>query len=312
MKIYSLINKFNSLRPCVLAIGMFDGVHMGHKKIINNLINESENKYCTVLITFYPHPKEILYPNFNICYLNTFSERINKIQDTGIENLIIQPFNKKFSNLKIQEFLHKITHYKFNIKKMIVGYDFHIGKNREGTIDKLKKNSKNYKFQFLQISPFKLNKEIISSTKIRNSLLLGKIEWANSALGYFYTISGYIKKGYGIGNFLRFPTANIKVNSKKLIPKKGVYAVKIKILESIFNGMMNISINPTINYNKNNISIKVHIFNFFKNIYGKKIDIFIIKIIREDIKFYTFELLKNQIKEDKKIIKKFFKEKKFE
>ncbi len=279
---------------------------MGHKKIIQNLVFESGKKYSSVLITFNPHPKEIISYNKNkFYYLNTVKEKIFFFKKIGIDNLIIHPFTKEFSKLKMQDFFYTFLSSKFCIKKIIIGYDFHIGNDRYKSLNRLKNLSEIFQFKFNIISPYKIDNKIISSTKIKNSIIIGNIEWANKALGYFYTLSGYIIKGKGIGKIINFPTSNIKVDSKKLIPKNGVYAVKIRYKNSYYNGMMNIGTNPTIDDSNNKIKIETNIFNFSKNIYGEKIDILIIKMIREEIKFSSIEKLKTQIIKDKKIIVKF-------
>ncbi|WP_185853292.1 bifunctional riboflavin kinase/FAD synthetase [Blattabacterium cuenoti] len=306
MKIYSFIDEFSSLSPCILTLGVFDGVHMGHKKMIQNLIFRAEKKYCPVLLTFYPHPKEILNPGKRFFYLNTLSERIYNLKKIGVKHLIIHPFTTIFSKLSTKNFFEKILHSKFRIKQIITGYDSHLGKNRDGSYEELKKFSHIYGFQLDKVEPCKLNKKIISSTDIRESLLLGNIQWANKALGYFYPLSGNVMKGKGIGRTIDFPTANLQVNSKKLIPKNGVYAVKINYLDNIYQGMLNIGVNPTVNQKNQKINIEVHIFDFFENIYGKKIEILIIHMVREEKKFNTLQELKEQIRKDEVNIKKFF------
>ncbi|AFJ90981.1 bifunctional riboflavin kinase/FAD synthetase [Blattabacterium sp. (Blaberus giganteus)] len=306
MKIYSLIDEFSSLCPCVFTLGIFDGVHIGHQKIIKNLILKSQKKYCSVLLTFYPHPKEILNYDKKFFYLNTLSERIYNLKKTGVEHLIIHPFTENFSKLRTKDFLKKILHPKYKIRKVITGYDSHIGKKRVNSYEEFQKLSHIYGVKVYQINPYKLRKKIVSSTHIRESLLLGNIQWANQALGYYYTLSGNVIQGKGIGRMMNFPTANLKVNSKKLIPKKGVYAVKINYSNNIYLGMLNIGINPTIEKKNKRIKIEVHIFNFFENIYGKKIDILMIHIIREEKKFNSIQELKKQICIDKMNIQKFF------
>ncbi|WP_185881861.1 bifunctional riboflavin kinase/FAD synthetase [Blattabacterium cuenoti] len=311
MKIYSLIDEFSSFLPCVFTLGSFDGVHIGHQKVIQNLVlrAKKEGEYCSVLLTFNPHPKEVLNPGKKILYLNTLSERIYHLRKTGIEHLIIHPFTKNFSKLSTKDFLQKILFSKLKIKQIITGYDSHLGKDRDGSSHQLKKFSQIYGFKLYQVSPRKLKKKIISSTYIRKSLIKGNIEWANQALGYLYTISGYVIKGRGIGKTLNFPTANIQVDKKKLIPKKGVYAVRINYLNQIYQGMMNIGICPTIHLFNNEIKIEVHIFDFHKNIYGKKIDVLIVQIFRDEMRFQTLHDLKRQICQDKMKIKDFFEKK---
>ncbi|WP_185873802.1 bifunctional riboflavin kinase/FAD synthetase [Blattabacterium cuenoti] len=305
MKIYSFIDEFSSLLPCVFTLGFFDGVHIGHQKLIQFLTKNKES-YCSVLLTFNIHPKEVLNPKKKIFYLNTLSERIYHLKKTGIEHLIIHPFTLNFSKLSIKYFLQKILLSKLKIKKIITGYDSHIGKDKVKTFYHLKKISNFYRFQLYKVHPYKFEKKIISSTLIRKSILKGNMKWANKALGYLYTLSGYVIKGNGIGKKLNFPTANIKINEKKIIPKKGVYAVKIHLFNHIYQGMMNIGICPTINNNNTLLKIEVHIFNFKKNIYGKKLDIGVIQIIRKEFKFNTLYELKKQIQKDQFKIKKLF------
>ncbi|BBA17470.1 bifunctional riboflavin kinase/FAD synthetase [Blattabacterium cuenoti] len=306
MKIYSLINEFSSLDPCVFTLGIFDGVHIGHQKIIKNLILRSRKKYCSVLLTFHPHPKEILNTNKKFFYLNTLSERIYNLKKTGIEHLIVHPFTTNFSKLRTKDFLKKILHPKSKIRKIITGYDSIIGKNRDSSYEELKKISHKYGIKVYKVNPYKFQKKIVSSTHIRESLLLGNIQWANRALGYFYTLSGNVIEGKGIGKMINFPTANLQIDSKKLIPKQGVYAVKINYLNNMYLGMLNIGINPTLEKENRKIKIEVHIFDFFENIYGKKIDILMIRIIREEKKFNSIQELKKQICMDKINIQKFF------
>ncbi len=301
-----MIDEFSSFDPCVFTLGVFDGVHIGHQEIIRNLISRSRKKYCSVLLTFHPHPKEILNSDKKFFYLNTLSERIYNLQKTGIEHLIIHPFTINFSKLRTEDFLKKILHPKYKIRKIITGYDSHIGKNRDSSYEKLKKLSHNYGIKVYKVSPYKFQKKIVSSTHIRKSLLLGNIQWANQALGYFYTLSGNVIEGKGIGRMINFPTANLQVDSKKLIPKKGVYAVKINYLNNMYLGILNIGINPTLEKKNRKIKIEVHIFDFFENIYGKKIDILIIRIIREEKKFDSIQELKKQICIDKINVQKFF------
>ncbi|WP_185877330.1 bifunctional riboflavin kinase/FAD synthetase [Blattabacterium cuenoti] len=311
MKIYSFIDEFYSTYPCIFTIGIFDGVHIGHKKLIQHLIFKSNKKYSSVLLTFNPHPKEILNPNKNFFYLNTLSERINNIKKIGLEHLIIHPFTRKFSNLTITDFFKKISNSRFCFKKILLGYDFNIGKNNNNSFKILKELSNNIGLKLYKLNPYKIDNEIISSTKIRESITLGNLEWANKALGYYYTLFGYVTIGKKIGRTLNFPTANLIINKKKLIPKNGVYAVKVIYENSIYKGMMNIGTNPTVDINNHKIKIEVNIFNFNKNIYNKKIKILIIKMIRKELKFLSINELKKQIIKDKSLIKHLFIKKTF-
>ncbi|WP_185872719.1 bifunctional riboflavin kinase/FAD synthetase [Blattabacterium cuenoti] len=311
MKIYSCIEDFYSFSPCVFSLGFFDGVHLGHKKLINYLLKKTkQQKYTSVLLTFNPHPKEILNPKQKVFYLNTLSEKISYLKKTGIEHLIIHPFTKTFAQTNMQDFFKKKLLSSIRISIFIIGYDFHLGKNRINAYNNLKYCSKLYGFQLKQINPYKIKNKIICSTNIRQSILKGDIMWSNTALGYSYSLSGYVIKGNGIGRkILTYPTANIQINNKKILPKKGVYAVNVLILEKIYQGIMNIGTSPTININNKQIKIEVHIFNFCTILYGKKINIFIIQMIREEKKFNSIQELQTQIKFDQ-IKAKFFLKKK--
>ncbi|WP_185882379.1 bifunctional riboflavin kinase/FAD synthetase [Blattabacterium cuenoti] len=300
MKIYSCIEDFYSFSPCVFSLGFFDGVHLGHKKLINYLLKQTKKeKYTSVLLTFNPHPKEVLNPKQKIFYLNTLSEKICHLKQTGIEHLIIHPFTTKFSQMNIQNFLKNKLLSSIKIEIFIIGYDFHVGKNRIHAYNNLQYCSKLYGFTLKQINPYKIQNTIICSTNIRQSILNGDIKWSNQALGYSYSLSGYVIKGNGIGRkILTYPTANIQITNNKILPKKGVYAVNVLFLETIYQGIMNIGTSPTININNKKIKIEVHIFNFCKILYGKIINLFIIEMIREEKKFNSIQELKTQIKLD--------------
>lgn len=287
-------------------MGMFDGVHKGHQKIIdfvNKIANKNKLESC--LLTFEPHPKFIIEKkSTNFKLLTPLNEKIKKLHSFNLSKLIIQNFNTEIRKLSAEEFIYKVLIKILNIHTLIIGHDHQFGKNREGNFSLLLKLSKKFKFKIIQIPAIQKNKLIISSTKIRNALLQGDLNLANQLLGYYYTISGVVIKGSGTGKKIGFPTANIQTSNEKLIPKKGVYFVEILINSNFKFGIMNIGNRPT--FNGKNIQIEVHILNFSKYIYGKKISIQLKKFIRDEIKFDSIEKLIKQIKQDKKYIESYF------
>lgn len=283
----------------MVTIGTFDGVHKGHESIIKNLIqNASKSNYESVLLTFFPHPRIILNQEENIKLLNTLKEKIIILENLGVNNLIIQPFTKEFSQLSANDFVEQVLVNKLKCKKIIVGYDHRFGNNREASVKELIEFGNKFNFDVQEISAKQIKEISISSTKIRNALLQGNIEVANNYLGYPYSITGKIIKGKQVGRTINFRTANIEIDENyKLIPKEGVYAVKVFIKNKEHLGMMNIGKNPTVNLQKQ--SVEVHIFNFNKDIYNQNITVSLFHFIREEKKFSDLMALQNQLTKDK-------------
>lgn len=298
MKLFHSISDFNCNKKTVVTLGTFDGVHLGHQKIINRLLNSvSHDDLETVVLTFSQHPRTVLHADDKIKLLNTNEEKISLLEKKGIDNLIIHPFDMAFYELSGEEFVKNILVDKLNIQKIIIGYDHRFGKNRSSDIHDLIYFGKKYHFDVEQISAKEIDEISISSTKIRNAILMGDIALANQYLGYNYLFSGKVIQGNQLGRQIGFPTANIYVENKyKIIPKNGVYIVEVFFNEKSFNGIMNIGLKPTIG--EKNISIEVNIFNFDQNIYNQKISISVLEFIRSEIKFNNIEQLKNQIKLD--------------
>ncbi len=305
MKIYRNINDFKVKNP-VLTVGTFDGVHLGHRKILKTLIREAKKLNGEpVVLTLYPHPRKILDPNFkDLFLLNTLDEKAQLLENVGIKHIIIYPFTKEFASLSSCNFIEKILHNELNVKKLIVGYDHRFGKDRQGNIDILRNCAHPFNIDVKKVDAYMLNNETVSSTKIRNAVLAGNIEKANTCLGYDYFLSGDVVSGNKIGRSIDFPTANIDVHSEKLIPKSGVYAVKIIIAEKAFSGMLNIGSRPTVD-TSNKQTIEAHIFDFQGNLYGEKIQISFKKYIREEQKFENKNALKLQLLKDKEYAKNY-------
>ena len=299
MNIFHSISDFKSKKKTIVTIGTFDGVHIGHKKIIEKLLqNTSTNQFESVILTFFPHPRMILNQGKDIKLLTTIFEKTALLEKTGLNHLIIHPFDQGFSQLSAEEFVKKVLVDQFNIKKIIIGHDHHFGRNRTANIDDLIHFGKKYDFEVEQISAQEINSISISSTKIRNALKEGNITLANNYLGYDYFLTGTIIKGKQLGRTIGFPTANLKIEEEyKLIPQNGVYVIKSHLNDEVVYGMMNIGLNPTVSDGE--LSIEIHFFDFDADLYDQKIEVSILKYIRPEQKFDTIELLKNQLEKDK-------------
>ena len=231
MKLFHSINDFQSTKKTILTLGTFDGVHIGHKKILERITQNTENgKYESLVLTFFPHPRMVLQEKSEIKLLNTIAEKTKLLEATGIENLVIHPFNESFSRLTAEEFVHSILVDQFHIQKIIIGHDHRFGRNRTANIDDLIAFGAEYGFEVEQISAQEIQDVSVSSTKIRKALNEGNMDLANEYLGYSYFLTGEVVKGKQLGRTIGFPTANIKIEEDyKLIPKIGVYVVKALI-----------------------------------------------------------------------------------
>ena len=293
------LKDYNSTKPSVITIGTFDGVHIGHKKIINQLTSiSSKNNLISILLSFFPHPKMVLQNDNELKLINTIQEKEGLLNSLNLDYLIIKKFTKEFSRLSALEFVRDILVNKLNAKHIIIGYDHHFGRNRTANIEQLKEFGELYDFKVTEILAQDIDDIAISSTKIRKALINGEIRLANKFLGYNFFFSGDVVHGNNIGKTISFPTANIKIDAPyKLVPKNGVYIVKTIIDNQITFGMMNIGYNPT--FNGKQKSIEIHFINFNKNIYHKNLTIEMISRIRNEIKFNTVEDLKKQLEQDK-------------
>ncbi len=299
MNVFPSISEFNSTKKTIVTIGTFDGVHIGHQKIIEKLIQETKKADCeSLILTFFPHPRMVLNGSSSIKLLNTINEKSSLLEKMGLDNLVVHPFDKKFSNLSAEEFVKTILVDSFNLKKIIIGYDHRFGNNRAANIDDLISFGKKYDFEVEQISAQEIDSVSVSSTKIRDAITDGNMIVANEFLGYDYILSGKIITGKQLGRTIGFPTANIKIEENyKLIPKNGVYIVKSHLQEKTVFGIMNIGLNPTVN--GEDLSIEVHFLDFDADLYNKNITVSVIARIRDEQKFTSIDLLKAQIQEDK-------------
>ena len=290
-----------------ITVGTFDGVHLGHQKIITHLVKKAKQKNCgTLLLTFDPHPRKVVQPSNAPMLLQTIEERSEILSKLGLEIIFVQPFTKAFSKLNAEEYVKDILVNQLNVEHLLVGYNHRFGKNRNANIFDLKKLGKKYKFSVGEIQAHIVNKITVSSTKIRHAINNGNIKYANSLLGHTYKLKGIVMKGRQNGKKIGFPTANVKINEReKILPKNGVYAVKVNYNEITHLAMMNIGTNPT--FNGNYISNEVHLINWNGNLYKKEIEIFFIERIRDEKKFNSIQDLSIQLQNDKNYVLKKFK-----
>lgn len=307
MKIYNSIQEFTSDNKTIATLGTFDGVHKGHKTILEKLTKSSKSSgHESVVLTFFPHPRMVLQQNTGIELLNTMKEKAFLLDECGINNLIVHPFDKAFSRLTAEDFVKTVLVEQLNISKIIIGYDHRFGRNRTATIDDLIYFGEQYGFEVEQISALEVNEVSVSSTKIRNALNEGDVTTANEFLGYNYFITGKVVKGEQRGRTIGFPTANIAIpEDYKLIPAKGVYVASAEIDGTVVKGMMNIGNRPTVN--GTNQSIEVHFFDLDKDLYGKELRVSLHKRLRNEEKFASVDALKQQLIEDKTAALNYFK-----
>ena len=302
MKIHTNLNSFKATNP-VVTIGTFDGVHLGHQKVILRL-KEIAKKYNgeTVIFTFYPHPRLVTSTSeTNLRLLTTLEEKKILFEKFGIDHLVVYPFNKAFSELTYTEFVKQILVEKMKIRCLVVGYDHKFGKNREGGFEYLKNCAEKYSFEVEKLDALIVDEENVSSTKIREALQRGDIKKANHYFGHEFSLLGTVISGKQVGRKIGFPTANIETSDKhKIIPGYGVFAVKIIVNNKNYNGMLNIGSRPTFNKNADSRSIEVNIFDFSDNIYNHEITLIFIDKIRDEQKFSGVEMLVKQLRKDKK------------
>jgi len=312
MKVFRDIDEIPVIQKPVLTIGSFDGVHLGHQQIlnrINTLAKEHDGE--SVVITFYPHPREVIYPKDNsLTLLNTLQEKLYLLEKAGIDNVVVVPFSIEFSQQNPVEYIEKFLVEKFHPKFIVIGYDHRFGLNREGSIYLLNQYKDVHGFSVIEIQKQELKNIAISSTEIRKAIKGNTYKKANALLGYPYLLSGEVISGKQIGKQLGFPTANLKIaNKNKLIPPEGIYAVRIIHLDRKFDGMLYIGNRPSLNDNGGR-SIEINIFDFNEIIYNEFILVEILSYVRSDQKYDTLEDLKNQLNLDKKMVQAILKENK--
>jgi len=299
VKIYTDLSNYKSNKNAFVTIGTFDGVHLGHQKVLRNLIKSAAKESATaILLTFFPHPRMVLQKDAKIKLINTIKERVALVKKTGLNTLVVYKFTEEFAEKTALHFVKNTLVNKLNILNLIIGYDHHFGKNREGNFKQLEDYGYAYNFKVSKIEQQTINDITISSTKIRKAIEKGEIKKANRYLGYHFMLTGEVVKGKNLGKKIGFPTANLHIKETyKLIPKTGAYVIKSEIENKTVYGMMNIGYRPTVSGKYQ--TIEVHFFNFNKNLYGKNIQIDILDFLRDEQKFESIEALKNQLQKDK-------------
>lgn len=292
----------------MVTIGTFDGVHAGHRKIIERLVNSARaNNLDSVVLTFFPHPRMVLQKESGIQLINTIEERKKLLEKTGIDHLVIHPFTHNFSRLTALEFVRDILVNKLKAKKIIIGYDHRFGRNRTADINDLKRFGEEFGFEVEEISQQDVEQVAVSSTKIRNALLDGRVERANMYLQHPFTLAGEIVKGKGLGRDLGFPTANLEVREDyKLIPKNGVYVVRTEIAGKRVFGMMNIGTNPTVGGKEK--TIESYFFDLDMDLYGMFLEIEMLVRIRDEKKFDSVNDLKLAMRQDQAFSRQYIKD----
>jgi len=304
MNVVNGIENYKANSKSILTIGTFDGVHLGHQKIITSLVTKAKQKSLQAnILTFFPHPRMVLQKESNLKLIDTLEEKQNLLSELGIDNLIIQPFSKEFSKLTAIEFTRDVLVNELGMSALMIGYDHRFGKNREASVEDLITYGQSYNFEVTVIPAQDIFSITVSSTKIRDAIKISNFKKVNQFLGRPYELNGKVIKGNGVGRTIKYPTANIEIKEiYKLIPPKGVYLVKIYLGENEFSGMMNIGNRPTMN--GLNQTIEVHIFDFDKDIYGKKLKVCFVKKIRKEKKFDSLPSLKSQLKKDEEYCKR--------
>ena len=293
------IKDYDLKSPSVITVGTFDGIHLGHQKLIKRVLDISKKENLnSIILSFHPHPKIVLNNNLKISLLNTLEEKKEILNSYDIDYFIIKEFTKEFSRLSPLEFVRDILVKKLNAKHIVIGYDHHFGRNRDASVSQLKEFSKIFDFKVTEVKALVENNISVSSTKIRSFINEGDFINANNFLGYNFILSGQVHKGLGRGKKLGFPTANITIGKNKIKPVNGVYFIYSEFNESVVYGMMNIGSNPTFNDKKS--SIEIHFFDFTENLYDLNISVRIVSKIRNEIKFKNADDLSNQLEEDQK------------
>ena len=300
MKVHYNFNNYHANKP-VITTGVFDGVHKGHVAILD-LVKRSAADICgeSVIVTFWPHPRMVLKQDVSIKLISTLEEKLGLFEKYGIQHVVIIPFTEEFSRLSSHQFIEEILIKKLKVNHLIIGFNHHFGKDREGNFELVREYSERYNFTLEKLDIQMVENEKVSSTLIRKALTDGDVSTANKYLGYDYQITGKVVEGKKIGRSIDFPTANILIDHDfKLIPKPGVYAVQVKIEGLYYPGMLNIGYNPTVELVADNLTIEVHILNLINDLYGRDLTLIFKQRLRDEIKFEGLEQLKKQLKADK-------------
>ncbi len=299
MAVYRSIDNLPEFENPIITIGTFDGVHAGHKVILDKVVaHANDNNKSSVLVTFDPHPRKLIFPEETIDILTPLNEKLELITATGIEHVVVVPFTKEFAQLSAQEYISDFLVKKLKPSTIIIGYDHHFGNDRKGNIELLQKMKAEYGFGVIEIEAQLIQEAAISSTKIRTAIAYGNIEEAAKMLNRNYSVTGIVQRGQQLGRKLNYPTANISpLNKEQLLPANGVYAIYGHYDKARYSGMLNIGIRPTIDNDKT-LHIEAHLFDFNQEIYNEQLKVEFVKRIRDEVKFDSIDALKAQLDKD--------------
>ncbi|MDD3876461.1 MAG: bifunctional riboflavin kinase/FAD synthetase [Bacteroidales bacterium] len=301
MKLFRNINEIDLPKCTAVTVGTYDGVHIGHRQVLNKLKETAERNHCqSVVVTFSPHPRIVLNQGkSDLKLIDTEEEKYEKIKQIGIDNLVVIPFNLEFSKLSYKEFVENILLRKLALKHFVFGKDHQLGHNRQGTSEAISELSQKYGFGISYVNTYDIKGIDVSSTKIRNALLSGDVKSANIMLGDYFCLTATVVEGMKVGRNIGFPTANLFVqDTNKILPGQGVYAVKVKYKDNFYQGMMNFGKKPTIT-SEDNLIPEVHIFDFSSYLYNETMQVFLIEKMRDEIRFENIDMLKQQLSKDK-------------
>jgi riboflavin kinase/FMN adenylyltransferase len=311
LEVYRGLETYPAKGKAIVTVGTFDGVHIGHQKILSRISEIAQKESGnSVLLTFHPHPRLVLFPEDNdLKLLSTLEERIALLEAAGLDHLIVQPFSIDFSRMSAVEYVRDILVKSIGVYKLVIGYDHHFGRNREGNLARLTELAPTYGFGVEEISAQDIDEVNVSSTKIRNALEAGKIKTANQYLGYHYSLSGVVVKGEMIGRSIGFPTANVNCSDRfKLIPGHGVYLCKVLVRDQWHRAMVNIGSRPTLKESAD-LTIEAHLFNFTGDLYGQEVKVEFLDRLRDEVRFEGLDELKKQLEKDAEMANNLFSDK---
>lgn len=305
MAIYYSTDDLPAFNNAALTIGTFDGVHMGHQVILKEVVNHAkENNGESILLTFEPHPRKLLFPDQRIEIITPLDKKLELINAIGIKHIVVVPFTHEFAKMSAREYVSDFLVKEFQPQSIVIGYDHHFGNDRKGNIALLNEMKREFGFNVVEISAQLIDNATVSSTKVRKALKEGQVSEAEQMLGRSYSLLGNVKQGAQLGRTIGYPTANIQpLHNEQIIPANGVYAVKVVYNNSEYTGMLNIGFKPTV-ANDSKLSIEVNIFNFSDDIYGRELEIIFIERLRQEQKFSSIDELKEQLKKDELQAKK--------
>ncbi len=305
MAIYYSTDDLPAFNNAALTIGTFDGVHMGHQVILKEVVNHAkENNGESILLTFEPHPRKLLFPEQRIEIITPLDKKLELINAIGIKHIVVVPFTHKFAKMSAREYVSDFLVKEFQPQSIVIGYDHHFGNDRKGNIALLNEMKREFDFNVVEISAQLIDNATVSSTKVRKALKEGQVSEAEQMLGRSYSLLGNVKQGAQLGRTIGYPTANIQpLHNEQIIPANGVYAVKVVYNNIEYTGMLNIGFKPTV-ANDSKLSIEVNIFNFSEDIYGRELEIIFIERLRQEQKFSSIDELQEQLKKDELQAKK--------